>query len=369
MKKFLSFIVLTWTALLFTDSSMACTAFRLTAKDGTLLITRSMEYAMDLHTTIRTQIRGKIFNTLASDGKPGISWKSKFGYLYLDGMNIDQAIDGMNEKGLSFEALYLPGEAQYQTVPLGKDSQALPYLALGDWVLGNFETVDEVRNALTKVYVYAAKIPEAGEMIFPLHFSIYDASGNSIIVEYTKGKMQIYDNKIGMLTNSPTYDWQVTNLRNYLHLSPYSPQPITVSGITFAVTGQGAGSVGLPGDTSPPSRFVKTSFLKENAIQTADADTTLNLAEHIINNVDIPLGAVRAKQQNTNDILEFTQWVVIKDLTHKMFYYRSYDDPTLRSISMSKLDFSEHAPRLKMPISSKRAIMDVTNNFLQQRIN
>ncbi len=369
MKKLLSLLSVSATFFALINPALACTDFRLTAKDGTVLITRSMEFPIDMQANLRTVTRGKAFSTVAPDGKPGIAWKSKFGYLYVDGMNIDKAVDGMNEKGLSYEALYLPGEAEYQTVPQGKDSTALSYLALGDWILANFQTVDEVRNALKNIVVFAEKISVPGkpDMIFPLHFSIYDASGKGIVVEYVKGKLQVYDNEVGMLTNSPTYDWQVTNLRNYLNLSPYSPEPITSGGMTFAATGQGAGSVGLPGDTSPPSRFVKIVFLKHNARPGVDANDTVNLAEHIINNVDIPFGSVRAKQESGPDILEYTQWVVFKDLTHKVLYYRSYYDPTLRGISMDKIDFSENAARLKMPISAKQSTVDETAQFLQQK--
>ena len=349
-------------------SADACTDFRLTASDGTIIVARSMEFAVDLQSNIRNQPRQKNFATTAPDGKAGLAWTSKYGYLFVDGMNSGLATDGMNEKGLSFEALYLPGDAQYQTVPASKDAAGLPYMYLGDWVLGNFQSVDEVREALPGVYVFGQTIPQAGSMIFPLHFAIYDSTGKGIVVEYTKKGMQIYNNDVGILTNSPTYDWHITNLANYLNLSPYSPSPITEGGMTFSSIGQGAGSFGLPGDISPPSRFVKTAFLKRNVVPGADVKATVNLAEHIINNVDIPLGSVRTKRPDGQDSLEFTQWVVIKDLTHHVLYYRGYSDLTLRSIAMDKIDFSANAPVLKMPINNiGYTVVDATSQFLGQK--
>jgi choloylglycine hydrolase len=353
-------------ALIFSHHVDACTDFRLKAVDGSTLITRSMEFALDLKSNLRTSNRGRVFSTLAPDNKPGLNWTAKYGYVFLDGLNVDMAIDGMNEKGLSFEALYLPTKAEYQTVPAGHDKEALPYFNFGDWVLSNFATVDEVKAALNKVYVYTRNIPEVGNNIFPLHFSIYDASGKGIVVEYVGGKMNIYDNEVGVLTNTPTYDWHITNLINYVNLMPHNPNPVMLNGITFAATGQGFGMIGIPGDISPPSRFVKTATLLRVVISAPEIKTALNLAEHIINNVDIPLGLARTDDKSSYTS-EKTQWVVFKDLTHLAFYYRTYEDMTLRMVDMSKLNFNSDAPRLKMGIFSNQYIQDKTSDFLKSR--
>jgi choloylglycine hydrolase len=347
-------------------SASACTDFRLTAKDGTVMITRSMEFALDMKSNLRTSNRGRKFETLSSDNKPGMTWKAKYGYIFFDGMDVDSASDGMNEKGLSFEALYLPGLAAYQTVPEGKDAHALPYSRIGDWILSSFDSVDQVREALKNTYVFTAKTPGLGDTIFPLHFAVFEASGKGIIIEYIGGKLSVYDNQIGVFTNSPSYDWHLTNLNNYVHLKPENPAPVMDSGVTFAATGQGFGMIGLPGDISPPSRFVKMATLLRVVYPVNNAAETLNLAEHLINNVDIPKGLARepVKGDYTN---ETTQWVVFKDLTHKVIYYRTYGDLTLRSVSLDKIDFAENAPRLKMPIASGQYIQDLTSQFLNSK--
>ncbi|MDR3478282.1 MAG: choloylglycine hydrolase family protein [Gammaproteobacteria bacterium] len=352
-------------ALLGMIDAIGCTDFRVMAKDGTVVVARSMEFAVDLKSNLRTSNRGRVNTMTAPDGKPGLTWTSKYGYLYLDGNNVDAALDGMNEAGLSFEALYLPNLATYQTVPAGKDSQALPYIHIGDWILANFKTVEEVRQALQSVFVFEQKIPEQGEMIFPLHFSIYDNTGKGIVVEYVAGNLTIYDS-IGVLTNSPTYNWHTTNLENYLHLSPLNPKAVAISGKTFEANGQGFGMVGLPGDITPPSRFIKVATLMKAAIPVDDATGAVNLAQHIINNVDIVRGLAR-EPVSGNYIDETTQWVDFKDLTHKIFYYRTYNDLTLRSVAMDKIDFTEKAPHLVMPIASPPTIMDATTQFLDHK--
>lgn len=355
------------TLTLFThQASMACTDFNLTATDHTVLVTRTMEFAQDLQSHLRTSPRGRLFNDVAPNGKPGMSWKANYGYVFLDGMNMDFAVDGMNEAGLSFEYLYLPGETQYQTVPAGKESQALSYLKFGDWVLSNFKSVDEVKVALGKVYVVSQALPSMPNFEFPLHAAIYDASGKGIVVEFVAGKVNIYDNEVGVLTNSPTYDWQLINLRNYVNLTPWAPKPIIVGNIVFASTGQGSGMKGLPGDTSPPSRFAKINVYKASIYPAANATELLSHAQHIIDTVDIPLGSVRSKTNN-NVVTEYTQWTVFKDLTNKNFYYRTYGNTTLRKVSLAQLNFAEGAKRLFMPIADTQYVLDVTKQFEQAR--
>ena len=349
-------------ALGISGAASACTDFKVTAQDGTVLITRSLEFAQDMHSNLISTPRGQAFSTTAPDGQPAMTWTSKYGYLFLDGFNMDRPVDGMNEQGLSFEALYMPGFAQYQTVPAGMDAHALPYANFGDWVLGNFKTVDQVRAALTHMVVFAQKVPATGDMIFPLHFSIYDASGKGIVVEYVKGKLHIYDN-IGVFTNSPPYDWQTTNLANYINLRPTNPTAVVANGVSYAANGQGFGLLGLPGDYTPPSRFVKTAVLTTLALPASNATGALNLAEHIINNVDIPRGVVREGQTGTV-VNDQTQWVDFKDLTHKVFYYRTYDNMTLRSVSLAKINFAPNAPRFKMPLENGAYSQDVTSQFL-----
>ncbi|HLB57514.1 MAG TPA: choloylglycine hydrolase family protein, partial [Gammaproteobacteria bacterium] len=337
-----------------------------TAQDGTVIIARSLEFALDFHSNLRSSPRGRQFNTVAPDGKPSISWKAKYGYVFVDGLDIDIVVDGMNEAGLSFGALLFPEYASYPTISAKNTHRALPYLSLGDWILGNFKTVDEVRKALPTVFLYLNKIPTLGNMTFPLHYAISDATGKGIVVEYVKGEMHIYDNKLGVMTNSPPYDWQLTNMINYIHLSPLNPPSVMSNGTLYAATGQGYGMLGLPGDISPPSRFVKIAVLSHLSLPVPDADSALNLAQHIMNNVDVVAGEAR-EQDSGKYLNDITQWVVFKDLTHRVFYYRTYEDLSLRAVSLSKIDLSENAPRLTMPMASKALAKDLTDQFEQSK--
>ncbi len=358
-KRLLGTLVASFFFLFSSAATWACTDFRVIAKDGTVMVARTLEFAMDLQSNLMTSPRGRTVNNIALNGKSGMTWKTKYGYLFLDGLNSGLAMEGMNEQGLSFEALYLPDETQYQTVPAGQEANGIAYLNFGHWLLGNFKSVDEVKAALPTIFVYAQKVPQAKDFIFPLHYSVFDATGKGVVIEFVAGRMVVYDN-IGVMTNSPTYDWHVVNLRNYINLSPTNPQPVIANGMTFMATGQGAGMHGLPGDITPPSRFVKMSVMLKTIFTPANAEEALNVAQHIINNVDIPLGFVRSSTDINTASNEYTQWTVFKDLTHKMFYYRTYQDTTLHMVDMSKLNFAENAPQLRMPIASRQSMLDMT---------
>ena len=346
---------------LLSPTLFACTEIQVIAKDGACVIGRSMEFALPLSSDIVSTPRGTSFSAAAPDGKPAMAWQSKYGYVFADGLKQLFTVDGMNEHGLSFEYLFLPGYTKYQTVPADKNASAIPYYYLGDWVLGNFKTVDEVRQALAGVYVYEKTIPAIGTMVFPLHASIHDASGKGIVVEFINGEMQIRD-YVGAMTNSPDYDWHIKQLPEYVNLSPYNPLPMTVGGVSYSANGQGAGMLGLPGDVSPSSRFIKMSYMLQYAYPTENAQDAVNVAEHIINNVDIPAGIVREKS-NGKESAEVTQWTVFKDLTHRVFYYHTYENMTLSSVDLNKIDFSENAPRLVMPMVSEPYVIDATTKF------
>lgn len=346
------------------QSARACTDFRLTGQDGTVLIARSLEFGLDLKSELLSAPRGTAISNTTPNGKSGMSWKAKYGSVFLDALGTGYAIDGLNEQGLSIESLYLPGLTQYQDIPAGQEKNAISYLHFGDWVLGNFKNVDEVKQALNSIHVYSQPMPQMNNVVFPLHYAIYDSTGKGIVVEFVGGKMSVYDNTLGIMTNSPIYSWHESNLDNYLHLSPYTPNPIIANGVTYIATGTGTGMLGLPGDVSPPSRFIKMAALLKTVLPVQNADALVNLAQHIMNTVDIPIGFVRQNTDKSAPPNELTQWVIFKDLTHKVFYYRTYNDLSLHSVDLAKVNFAENAPPLKMSIVSKQMVIDMTSTFL-----
>ena len=352
---FLTFITLTLAA----HTSLACTDFQIKSKDGAIIIGRSMEFAMKVGSQIVIHPRGERLSSQTPEGKKGLSWKSKYGFVSVNAFGIEDAtVDGINEAGLSVEFLWLPG-AEYQKIPRDKDSKAITIGDLGNWILGNFTTVNEVKRAIEKVYVCGMEIPQMN-MVAPLHLAVHDAKGRNIVIEFVGGERKVYDNPIGVMTNAPTFDWHLTNLRNYVNITTYNVDPVTIEGVTLTSTGQGSGLLGIPGDWTPPSRFIRAVAFVHFADPVKNAAEGVNLAEHILNTVDIPAGVIKGKKLEFVKE-EYTQWVVIKDLTNKVLYFRSYENLSLRSVNLKKLNFAPGAKSQPIPVSGGRNIIDVTD--------
>lgn len=341
----------------------ACTNIMIQSKDDAIVVGRTLEFGPSLQSQVVSSPKGKTFSNTTPDGKQSQSWKAKYGYVYLNFFGQDHALDGMNDQGLSVGFLYLPGYTKYPKVKSSDLKNAIPYFQLGDWVLSQFKTADEARRALADLQVFDQPLTIDGEeRSFPLHLVINDAEGKSVVIEFHNGQKQIYDNPLGILTNSPTFDWQLANLKNYVNLSPYAVNPIKIDGMTYSATGEGAGMVGLPGDTTPPSRFVKMAFLQKSAFPVENAEKAVVLSEHIINNVFIPNGMVRNAKGTPGT--ETTQWTVFKDLKNGKLYFKSYHYPTLQLIDMASLNLTEGAKVVRIPVNHPAPLaQDVTKKM------
>ena len=287
-----------------------------------------------------------------------MSWTCKYAYLAVNVFGLDLPVDGMNEKGLSIGALWFPG-AEYEKVPAGKEGQAILLNNVGNWLLGNFATVDEARQALENTYIFAQPIAEFGNTIPPCHLSLHDATGKSIVVEFIKGEKKIYDNTVRILTNAPAFDWHLINLTNFLNLKAMNAGPVKVGNSVLQPPGQGSGFLGIPGDWTPPSRFVRIATFKEFAEKAKTAPEAVVLALHLLNTVDIPVGTI----QEGGNRSDYTQWIVIKDLTNKNFYLRSYEDLNVYQIDMTKLNMTPGAPQVKMAIPTSTKFVNATGSF------
>lgn len=325
--------------------ALACTTFELQAKDGARVVGRSMELGLDLQSQVILVPRQYALSAMKPDMKLGLSWVTQYGFLGINTLGLDLATDGMNEAGLSAHALYIPGFFEYQPYPFDRSdlqSKTIANTDLVNWVLSQFQTVDQVKEALTQIIVYGLDVPQGG--VQPLHWAIRDAKGGSIVVEYIKGQLVVVDNPIGVLTNAPNFDWHMTNLRNFVNLNRINVDPLKLGDTTIEPIGQGTGLLGLPGDFTPPSRFLRTTALVYSAVPPDNALGTVNLAFHLLNAVDIPIGAVAQRVPSKTELVyEQTQWATVYDLTHKIAYFRTYGDLNIYQINLSKFDFTGQA--------------------------
>lgn len=362
LSKSLMAAILSITALsLFTGPSAACTTFRLQSQDGAWIIGRSMELGLLLESKVMLVPRKYRLATMRPDMSAGDTWVSKFGFLGINTLGLDIATDGMNEAGLSAHALYIPGFFEYQPYPAG-GKNALANTDVVNWILSQYQTVDEVREALAKVTVYGIDILKAG--VQPLHWAVRDANGGSIVIEYVKGRLTVHDNPIGVLTNAPNFDWHMTNLRAHMNLTNVNVDGLKLGAFSVPPLGQGSGLIGLPGDYTPPSRFLRATALTYAAAPVASAKEGANLAFHILNAVDIPIGAVAEKAGPVKDgkqplAYEQTQWVTVYDLKNKTAYFRTYGNLNIRKIEVSKVQFDGSAIQ-HIPMSREMLAEDLT---------
>jgi choloylglycine hydrolase len=269
-----------------------CTDFLLAGRDGRrrLFVNgRSMDFGLELNSQPFARRRGEVMQSPAPrklraprKKHDGLRWRVKYGYVGMNVFKLKLVVDGLNECGLSVGTLWLPG-SEYQTVT--NDRRALSVLLVNDWLLGTCATVADVRRGLRKVQVWAYTPMEKN--LSPIHFTVHDARGKSIVIEYLDGKLNIFDNPVGTTTNAPVFPWHLDNVRNYVGVTPNDRLDVTVFGKTFTATGNGTGFRGIPGDYTPPSRFIRTLFLASAASRPKDARVARNLALHILNNVDI----------------------------------------------------------------------------------
>ncbi len=357
MKKVSSAFLVVLSLLLQTPAVQACTAFQIASNDGAQIYFRSMEFGYPFNSKMLVVPRGTEFTGTAPGGKPGKKWTAKYGFV---GLNVDIAqsvvADGQNEKGLAIGMLYLPGFAQYQ------DPAAAPAdMSIGSWevlnyLLANCSSVDEAVGALQDdVYVAQQEFVPFKEVL-PVHYWIGDSTGKVVIAEYVGGKLKIHDAPLGTLTNSPPYDWQTTNVGNYVDISPVNVPVRQLGKFTSVNYGQGSGGVGLPGDMSPPSRFIRASLFSHWATPGATASETVNLGFHVLNTFDIFNGAIQSntadQTANTKGFLsstgkpklvntDTTEWVVAHDRTNLKSYVRTYNGLEIQMVDLKKIDFDQ----------------------------
>ncbi|MCS5711918.1 linear amide C-N hydrolase [Candidatus Berkiella aquae] len=347
--------IITYVGFVSLPIANACTGVTVKTTDGTVISTRTMEFAMPMDSNAIYIPRGFKTAVKFTDGQNGASWNQKYAVLGINALGLNMIVEGFNEKGLNVGAFYLPGFAQYDKLTKENANKAIAAAFLPTWIAGNFATVEEVRKGLKDI-VLVDSVAQGLPGKFPLHFRITDASGDQIVVEYVQNGMKIYDNPLGVITNSPEFDWHLTNLRNYMNLSATNLPSLKIEGVKLEPLGQGEGMHGLPGDYSPPSRYIRSMAIQSSALPVKTAEEGVNLSWHIINNTDIPIGTTRDIDPDGKPYLNYTQWTNVSDLKNLKLYFKTYLNQDVRVIDLKKIDLDskevkifkmDHGPEYK----------------------
>lgn len=305
-----------------------CTGLALETKDGLHLFGRNMDIEYSFNQSIIFIPRN--FKCVNKSNKKELT--TKYAVLGMGTIFDDYPTfaDGMNEKGLGCAGLNFPVYVSYSKEDIeGKTN--IPVYNFLLWVLANFSSVEEVKEALKNANIVDIPISENIPNT-TLHWMISDITGKSIVVEQTKEKLNVFDNNIGVLTNSPTFDWHVANLNQYVGLRYNQVPEFKLGDQSLTALGQGTGLVGLPGDFTPASRFIRVAFLRDAMIKN-DKDS-IDLIEffHILNNVAMVRGSIRTVEEKS----DLTQYTSCMCLEKGIYYYNTYENNQINAIDMNK---------------------------------
>ncbi|CDR33239.1 linear amide C-N hydrolase [Criblamydia sequanensis] len=340
--------------------SEACTGLMLKANDGSFVHGRTLEFGMKLDTSILFIPRGYEFHGTTPLGD-GLTYKAKYAATGAMAFDVPSIMDGINEKGLAVGAFYFPGFAGYSDITKENQSKALAPVEFTNWIITQFSTVEEVKQGLKEVIIAKTVDKSWGDAPAPFHFIVYDKSGKSLVIEPIEGAFKVYDNPLGVITNSPQFDWHMTNLRNFINLTPFNVSPLKIDGLTLAPFGQGSGMVGLPGDFTPPSRFVRAAIFSITAIPSETSSEAVLQAFHILNQFDIPVGVAK---QKVGDVIhtDYTQLTGVRDPQSLRFYFKGYEDQTIRMVDLKQLDFNGKS-LLRKKISGTQKVIDLSKDL------
>lgn len=236
--------------------------------------------------------------------------------------------DATNEEGLSMAGLNFPDNADYKPEKEGMDNVS-PF-ELIPWILGQCATVEEARNLMANMNLVKVNFSEELPLA-PLHWIISDRE-KSITVESVKDGLKIYDNPVGILTNNPPFDMQMFNLNNYMSLSKNNPINNFAKGLDLSIYSRGMGGLGLPGDLSSMSRFVKVTFTKMNSCSGDSESESISQFFHILGSVEQQRGCVVLGEGK----YEVTIYTSCCNTDKGIYYYTTYENNQISAVDMHK---------------------------------
>lgn len=349
------------TALYFSPGSYACTGIQLTGNDKTVARGRTMEWgSFNMNTRILVVPRGTLFKGQTPEGMNGAEWKSRYGYAglaVLEGM----ITDGMNEAGLSAGGFFHSGFAKYHDYdPERSDISMAPSDFLA-YILSNFATIDEMKEDIAEIRVVPVVAEKIG-MPWPAHAMVTEPTGKCAVIEFTDGEIKIYDNPVGVITNNPDFPWHLTNLRNYGYISDKPFESKKWGGMDIDPLASGSGMLGLPGDFTSPSRFVRAVVFSQYSRATSGGQDTIQEIFRILDSFNEGMNQAEGSDaKGKTDMPSATQWTVAHDTKNLITYYHTMYNRRIRSLDLSRIDFSRNIAReIPLDENHKQDIQDIT---------
>jgi choloylglycine hydrolase len=362
-------------------NSFACTVLAIEDAQGNVYQGRTNEFAGQQPDSLMYFPAGTQMESLTPTGKAGLAFTTKYGVLgvFLAGP-FDPAAknpsvhEAVNDQGMTFTTNALIENDP--PIPTGPAEKILSALDVGMWALGNFSTVEQVKQAIKNkdVEIWLPRIASMDNFIAPLHFALYDKQGGAIVIEFTNGKTEVYDNPVRVMTNDPPFPWHLTNMNNYAYLTNIDKNVGQFNKLKVTATDSGSAQAGLPSIETSVGRFVKAAYYSNFVTKAKTPDQALITLGHVMNNFDRPKGissdlpgtASKAEATASGKVSsENTYFTVMNDLSRGHFYIR-----TINGINYAKFDITQLKDLKKLTVvrfSEVNALgrLDATELFLK----
>jgi len=276
-----------------------CSGIRIICKDGSVLLCRTMEFGVELQ-----------YNISKTKNIIGITTDNYY-------------VDGVNKYGLGVMTFYFPGFDQYIDInSISENDNIIPLesIAVANYLLENATSIKDIKRMASNIRVTTEKYKKFN-MVMPFHWFCADKSGECIMLECINGVLTVYDNKLGISTNSPTYPEHLISLQAFPDFSQYNSEKKNIS--------EGTGMVGLPGDFTSISRFIRLNVFQQFHNKPKNVLDGISTSFHILNNFDIIKGFVIDKKTKVE---EFTQYTIVYDLGKFDGWFKPYGEPTIRNL-------------------------------------
>lgn len=322
----------------YSPEAKACTGITLRTTESLPVTARTIEWASTpLNTMYVVVPRGyKQQSYLPNGEKRGRKFVAQYGYVGIAVEQEEFVMEGINEAGLGAGLFYFPEYGEYAPYDAKKKEQSVSDMQVVSWILSNFTTIEEMKAGIKDIQIIGTDARAS-----TAHWRITEQSGKQIVMEIINQQVIFYDSPLGVLTNSPEFTWHLTNLNNYVNLSSGSVNHRQVGLLSLNAFGGGSGLHGLPGDMTPPSRFIRAAFFQSTAPSLSNTDATVIQAFHLLNNFDIPIGLQFADPHQIPNMPSATQVTIVSDLRNQRLYYRTMYNASIRCIELKTIDFSK----------------------------
>ncbi|KLV03592.1 choloylglycine hydrolase [Photobacterium aquae] len=323
-------------------TASACTGISLTTTNDDYIQARTIEWGEnDLNSKLVISPRKHSYTSVLPDQKKGLTWESKYGFTGISVSDDRFIAEGVNEAGLSAGLFYFKNYGSLAKYDPSNVANNITDMDFVRWMLSQFSSIDEVEKALAQIKIVPVYMDDKGNPSPTAHWRVADKQGNNIVIEIMDhGQIHIHKNIAQVLTNAPDYQWHLTNLNNYINMHPGVSKGQQINGVNAFSFGVGSGALGLPGDITPPSRFVRAAFFVNTAPDLHSSDEAVSQAFHILNNFDLPIGIEFNEKKYIPDLPSATQWTSVIDQTNGKLYYKTMRDSTIKQVDLGKINFN-----------------------------